>query len=85
MDKGLHAGIIFVDLQKTFDTLDYDVLLEKMECMGFKKPVIKWFKSCLSNRNFFCVARRSFFGRSLNYMRSSTRFYSGTTLLFNIY
>ena len=55
MDKGLHAGIIFADLQKTFDTLDYDVLLEKMECMGFKKPVIKWFKSCLSNRNFFVL------------------------------
>ena len=24
-----------------------------MECVGFKKPVIKWFKSYLSNRKFF--------------------------------
>ena len=24
-----------------------------MECVGFKKPVIKWFKSFLSNRTFF--------------------------------
>ena len=26
-----------------------------MECLGFKKPVIKWFKSYLSNRNFFVL------------------------------
>ena len=26
-----------------------------MGCMGFKKPVIKWFKSYLSNRNFFVL------------------------------
>ena len=26
---------------------------KKMECLGFKKPVIKWFKPYLSNRKFF--------------------------------
>ena len=53
MDKGQHTGMILIDLLKAFDTLDYDILLKKMECAGFKKPVIKWFKSYLSNRNFF--------------------------------
>ena len=52
--NGMEKGIL-IDLQKTFDTLDHDVLLEKMECMGFKKPVIKWFKSYLSNRKFFVL------------------------------
>ena len=85
MDKGLHAGIIFVDLQKTFDTLDYDVLLEKMECMGFKKPVIKWLKSYLSKRKLFVILDRFFFRRRFDYMWSSTGFYSGTTPLFNVY
>ena len=41
MDKGLHTGMILIDLQKAFDTLDHDILLEKMQCMGFQKPVIK--------------------------------------------
>ena len=50
MDKG-----ILIDLQKTFDTLDHDVLLKKMECIGFKIPVIMWFKSYLSNRKFFVL------------------------------
>ena len=35
------------------DTLDRNVLLKKMECVGFKKPAIKWFKFFLSNRKFF--------------------------------
>ena len=55
MDKGLHTGMILIGLQKTFDTLDHDILLEKMECLEFKKPVIKWFKSYLSNRKFFVL------------------------------
>ena len=55
MDKGLHTGMILIDLQKAFDTLDHDILLEKMECLRFKKPVIKWFKSYLSNRKFFVL------------------------------
>ena len=53
MYKRQHTGMILIDLQKAFGTLDHDVLLKKMECVGFKKPVIKWFKSYLSNRNFF--------------------------------
>ena len=52
MDKGQHTGMTSIDLKKAFDTLDHDVLLEKMECVGFKKPVIEWFKSYLSNREF---------------------------------
>ena len=52
MDKGQHTGMILTDLQKAFNTLDHDVSLKKMECVGFKKPVIKWFKSYLSNRKF---------------------------------
>ena len=47
--------MILIDLQKAFDTLDHNVLLEKMKCMTLKKPVIKWFKSYLSNRNFFVL------------------------------
>ena len=53
MDKGMHTGMILVDLQKAFDTLDHNILLEKMECIGFNKKVIKWFHSYLLNRKFF--------------------------------
>ena len=60
IDKGLHTGMILIDLQKAFYTLDHDILLEKIECLGFRKPVIKWFKSYLSNRNFFVLLKEFF-------------------------
>ena len=41
MDKGFHTGMILVDLQKAFDTLDHTILLQKMDCIGFKESVIK--------------------------------------------
>ena len=52
MDKQMHTGIILVDLQKAFDTLDHGVLLEKMKYFGFRTFVIKWVESYLSNRKF---------------------------------
>ena len=35
MYKEMHIGMILVDLQKAFNTLDHGVLLEKMEHFGF--------------------------------------------------
>ena len=42
----MHTGMILVDLQKAFDTLDHGVLLEKMKYFGFR------FEYYLSNRKF---------------------------------
>ena len=52
IDKGFYTGMILVDLQKAFDMLDHTKLLQKMECIGFKESVIKWFQAYLSNKNF---------------------------------
>ena len=41
MDKQRHTGMILVDLQKAFDTLDHRILLEKMKYFGFWTSVIK--------------------------------------------
>ena len=56
MDKQMHTGMILIDLQKAFDTLDHGVILEKMKYFGFRESVIKWFESYLSNRKFLvCI------------------------------
>ena len=56
MDKQMDTGMILVDLQKAFDTLDHGVLLEKMKYFGFQTSVIKWFESYLSSRKFLvCI------------------------------
>ena len=48
----MYTGMILVDLQKAFDSLDHGILLEKMKRFGFWASVIKWFESYLSRRKF---------------------------------
>ena len=52
--SGLCTGMILIDLQKAFDTIDHNILLNKMKFMGFSPETIKWFRSYLTDRFFFC-------------------------------
>ena len=51
-DSGFHTGMILIDLQKAFDTIDHNILLLKMPSLGFSREVIDWYKSYLSSRKF---------------------------------
>ena len=51
-DRGMMTSMILIDLQKAFDTIEHDVLLQKLYAIGFSKRTVNWFKSYLSNRSF---------------------------------
>ena len=34
-ENGKHTGMILINLQKAFDTLDHTILFDKMKCIGF--------------------------------------------------
>ena len=51
-EKGLFTGMILIDLQKAFDTIDHQILMKKMKYLGFSKNVFPWFKSYLGERKF---------------------------------
>ena len=51
-DKGLFMGIILIDLQKTFDTINHEILLGKWHTIGFSEKALAWFKSYLSGPVF---------------------------------
>ena len=36
-EKGPFTGMVLIDLQKTFDTIDHQILLKKMKYIGFSK------------------------------------------------
>ena len=50
--SNLFTGMISIDLQKAFDTIDHKILLEKMHFFGFLKKVVSYFKSYLLKRQF---------------------------------
>ena len=51
-DEGFLTGMILTDLQKAFDTIDHENLLQKLKAIKFFEITIKWFKSYLSERTF---------------------------------
>ena len=44
--------MILIDLQKAFDTINYEILLGKLHAIGFSQKTVAWFKSYLSDRAF---------------------------------
>ena len=54
LDLGRLVGLVFIDLKKAFDTVDHDILCEKLHIYGVQQRELSWFRSYLSNRKQFC-------------------------------
>ena len=50
LNEGKISLAIFIDLKKSFDTVDYDILLAKLEHYGVRNTELLWFNNYLRNR-----------------------------------
>ena len=50
MDHSKLTGAVFIDLQKTFDSVEHCILLSKLPLYGIKDTEHAWIKSYLPNR-----------------------------------
>ena len=50
LDDGQFACGIFIDLEKAFNTISHDILLEKLNHYGIRRISNDWFRSYLSDR-----------------------------------
>ena len=44
-DQGLMTGMILIDLQKAFGSIDHDILVQKLYAIGCSKYSVIWFRS----------------------------------------
>ena len=51
MDNGLYTGMVMIDLQKAFDTVNHAIMSDKLGAIGCDDGSVKWFNSYLSNRS----------------------------------
>ena len=54
------TAMILIELQKAFDAIDHDVLLQKLYAVGFLKNTVNWLKSHLYNRSFLVKLGNNF-------------------------
>ena len=48
--------MVFIDLKKTFDMVDHDILAKLLYLYGVQNMELKWFKPCLNDRQKLCKA-----------------------------
>ena len=55
LDEKQYVIGIFIDFRKAFDTVNHDILLDKLECYGIRGHANKFFRSYLTNRRQYTL------------------------------
>ena len=55
VDQGNKVGVIFVDFKKAFDTINHNILKDKLQAAGISGPFHEWIESYLTNRRQYVV------------------------------
>ena len=75
---------LFLDLRKAFDTVDHNILLDKLKYYGMEGKHLAWFESYIYNRTQYCYVD----GHNSELRKNLARIFQGSSfgpLLFSIY
>ena len=50
VDSGKYCGMVMLDLQKAFDTVNHDIMIDKLKAIGFDGTSVSWMQSYLEGR-----------------------------------
>lgn len=50
LDRGSSMLAVYIDLSRAFDTLNHEILLQKLELYGIRGVALEWFRSYLTDR-----------------------------------
>ena len=65
LDQGKHTIALFIDLSKAFDTIDHNILFQKLYRYGIRGTALNWFKSYLEHRTIQAKCEVSSSGRTV--------------------
>ena len=54
IENGTYTSVTFIDLKKAFDTVNHEILINKLKLYGVAGKELRWFQSYLSNRKQCC-------------------------------
>ncbi len=54
------ADVIYTDFQKAFDKVNHDIMVNKLEAIGFSKPLVALFQSYLTGRKQYVAYKNSY-------------------------
>ena len=80
MDNDNYVCSVFIHLQKAFDTIDHQILVQKLYHYGIRGLAHNWFRLYLSNQQQF-----TFFRIIVNQMWSTSMIYIRTTFIFTFH
>ena len=55
VDQGNKVEVIFEDFEKAFDTINHNILKDKLQAAGISGPFHEWIASYLTNRRQYVV------------------------------
>ena len=51
IDRGFLNGVVFIDVEKAFDTIEHEIVPQKLANYGVDSNTVRFFASYLSNRS----------------------------------